>query len=128
MTEQDKEQLLNELFGGEELEQTRGSTLAFGLREMRGRRRRRALTRAAIVVLPLVLLGLAVFPFTSRSPQRLTEAKPVALVSKPQSEIEYITSEQLFAMFPNRPLALVGKAGHQRLVFLDEHPVAKNSQ
>jgi hypothetical protein len=42
-------------------------------------------------------------------------------------EQEIITDEELFALFPNRALALIGSPGHQQLVFLDhgiasEHP------
>jgi hypothetical protein len=34
--------------------------------------------------------------------------------------VRLLTDEQLLAMFPGRPVALIGPAGDQRLVFLDE--------
>jgi hypothetical protein len=46
----------------------------------------------------------------------------LALESKGLSKVEYITADQLFALFPNRPMALIGKPGHQQLIFLDKHP------
>jgi hypothetical protein len=133
MTEQGKEQMLQELLGSEELEQTRASTLTRGLREMRGRRRRATFTKAAVVIVPGVLiLVLQMFfsIFPPLSSQHSPEPKPVALVVAPGPEpkIEYITTEQLFAMFPNRPLALIGKPGHRQVVFLDEHPIAVSQQ
>ncbi len=43
------------------------------------------------------------------------------MADKPRGyDLEIITDEELFSLFPNRPLALVGKPGHQQLIFLDQ--------
>jgi hypothetical protein len=41
------------------------------------------------------------------------------------AKVKIITDEELFALFPNRALALIGSPGHQQLVFLD-HGVASD--
>ena len=33
--------------------------------------------------------------------------------------VKTITDDELFALFPGRSMALIGKPGHQELVFLD---------
>jgi hypothetical protein len=34
--------------------------------------------------------------------------------------VKIITDEELFSLFPNRSMVLVGQPGHQQLVFLDQ--------
>jgi hypothetical protein len=36
------------------------------------------------------------------------------------SPVKLITDDELLALFPDRPVALIGKPGQQQLVFLDE--------
>jgi len=38
----------------------------------------------------------------------------------PGTRIRELSDQELFAFFPDRPLAVVEKGGHQELVFLDE--------
>ena len=52
----------------------------------------------------------------------------MAFSSTAESKVEYITADQLFALFPNRQIALVGKPGHQQLIFLDDHPASDNQK
>jgi hypothetical protein len=33
--------------------------------------------------------------------------------------VKIINDEELFALFPNRAMALIGSPGHQQLIFLD---------
>jgi len=33
--------------------------------------------------------------------------------------VQFINDDELLALFPNRPVALIGEPGKQRLVFLD---------
>jgi len=40
----------------------------------------------------------------------------------PGTTIRVLSDEDLFAMFPGRPMALVGAAEHPRVLFLDEVP------
>jgi hypothetical protein len=35
-------------------------------------------------------------------------------------KVKYITKKELFALFPNRPIALIGEPGHQQFLLLDE--------
>jgi hypothetical protein len=43
-------------------------------------------------------------------------------------EIKLITDEELFALFPGRSVALIGKPGHQQLVFLNNQTQAPTDQ
>jgi hypothetical protein len=42
--------------------------------------------------------------------------------------VKFINDEELLALFPGRPLALVGKPGEQQLVFLDQLVAGRNGQ
>jgi hypothetical protein len=127
MTEEEKNQLLEEILGDDELTRLRQTSLSRGLREMRRRRQRAAAARVSMMALPALLL--AVWAFYLRFPPRPPAPAPpaMALASKAVSKVEYINREQLFALFPGRSLALVGKPGHQQLIFLDG-PSLKESQ
>jgi hypothetical protein len=121
MTDQDKNHLLEELLGDEELERVREASLSGGLREMRGRRHRALAGRVGLMMLPALMLAFVVFSPRFQSSHHTISPTAVALASKPESKVEFITTEQLFALFPNRSMALVGKPGHQQLIFLDGH-------
>ena len=118
--------LLDEVLAGEELAELRRTTLEQGLVALRRRRRRRyALQLCAVAALPL-LAGLILL--MNRGPASKTPIAAVAPASAPPASpasagaasVRVITDEELFALFPNRPMALVGKAGQQELVFLDQ--------
>jgi|SRR5271163_463480 len=112
MTRRDQEQLLAELLGGEEAAGLREATLTAGLKAMRWKRRRRLAAYVSVLVLPWAIL---LHP-THQQKAVVTEAS-----AKPaEPKVEEITTEELFALFPNRPVALVGKPGEQQLVFLDQ--------
>jgi len=124
MTDQDKNQLLEAIFGDDELAQVRHASLLRGLQEMRRRRHRAVAARVSIMALSALLPALIVF-YPRLHPRLETPTPaPMALASKAESKVEYITAEQLFALFPNRPMALVGKPGQQQLIFLDDQPRA----
>jgi hypothetical protein len=124
MTDQDKNQLLEAIFGDDELAQVRHASLLRGLQEMRRRRQRAVAARVSIIAFPALLLALIVcYPRLHPRLQAPAPA-PMALASKAESKVEYITAEQLFALFPNRPMALVGKPGQQQLIFLDDQPAS----
>lgn len=118
-------QLLNELLGPEDLETLRQATLEFGLAGLRRRRARRRLFRgcalAFLFIFP-ICIGVLHRDLASRSarsiPQSPLAASPVGPNTSAGTKI--ISDEELFALFPGRPLALVGTPGHQQLVFLDE--------
>ena len=128
MTRDDSDRLLSQVLAGQDWENFRQSSLEQGLGAMRQRRRRRRAVQIGVLACLLMLGTMAAVFFTAeRSPDRRTAlpTRPVDTVS-PQG-IKMITDEELFALFPNRPLALVGKPGHQQLVFLDEAVPAQTS-
>jgi len=126
MTGPEKKQLLENIFGGDELNSLREASLARGLKEMRRRRHRMWMGRIVVMALPVVLLAVMVIhPWIQ---PLLPAPAPTGAphTSKTESKVEYITADQLFALFPNRPMALVGKPGQQRLIFLDNQPGPEN--
>jgi len=117
--------MLKEILGGEELGDFRQATLERGLADLRNRRRRwRVVSACGLALLP-ILVVLGIFLKEAPGPTQFpkTNAAPAtALVSAPNTrrpETQFISDEQLFALFPGRPMALIGKPGHQELVFLD---------
>jgi hypothetical protein len=122
MTDHDKHKLLEEILGDEELDQLRQGSLLRGLQEMRRRRQRVMISRVSMMALPVLLL--VVVAFYPRVQPTHPALKPMAMAQTAEaaSKVEYISKDQLFALFPNRPMALVGKPGHQQVIFLDDHP------
>ncbi|HZM05320.1 MAG TPA: hypothetical protein VFC44_20170 [Candidatus Saccharimonadales bacterium] len=126
MTGPEKKQLLENIFGGDELNSLREASLARGSKEMRRRRHRVWMGRIVVTALPVVLLAVLItHPWIQ--PLRPAPA-PIgaAHAANVEHKVEYITADQLFALFPNRPMALVGKPGQQRLIFLDNQPGPEN--
>jgi hypothetical protein len=113
--------LLQELLSDDELTALRQSSLARGLGALRQRQRRRRQLWVAAALTPLVVL-LASWHFRSMPPRAA-----VALIAAPPppaeiGKVKYIDQQELFALFPNRPIALIGPPGHQQFVLLDELP------
>ncbi len=128
----DQDRMLREILDGRELSDLRRVSLEQGLASIHRLRQRRLFARAcAIAAVPLLLL-LASFPRkTSVTPYR-----PAIYASPNQSHspspdkapgIKFITDEQLLALFPNRPVALIGRPGQQQLVFLDRAGTSRHS-
>jgi len=118
MNKSDNDRLLNELLAGDELDAFRRASLEESLALIRGRNvRRQRLRRAALVAVFVLAPAILLKDLVPRQGNRTAR-----VVSSPVSkqDVEVISDEQLFALFPNRPLALVGKPGQQQLVFLDE--------
>ena len=122
MKRNDPDLLLGALLAGEECAQLRRSSLESGLAALGRQRRRRCVRRRCVLAgLPVALafcLCLARAPFFSytHSPtaNRTPPGRFAHAVRLPQ--IEIITDEQLFALFPGRPMALIGEPGHQQLL------------
>jgi hypothetical protein len=127
MTDQDKNQLLEDLFGDDELNHLRQTSLLRGLQELRRRRRRALAARVSMMALPVLLLAAMVFYPLFHPPSHASAPTMMAYSPAAESKVEYITADQLFALFPNRQMALVGKPDHQQLIFLD-HYLANGSQ
>ena len=118
--EAERNELLADVLTGET--SLRATTLELGLAEMQRLRKHRRAARVAVFVwAPLLLLAAALF---FREFPKSANPPPSALVNAealiPGTSIEVLSDEQLLALFKGRPVALVGPAGHQRLLLLDE--------
>jgi hypothetical protein len=126
-----QDQLLNELLAGEEVSDFRRLSLARTLEAIQRRNRRgRALRAGGLAALPVLLATALVLVRLQHSagPESVRPLAPtdVAPASTQSASVKAITDEELFALYPNRPMALIGPPGHQRLVFLDQ-PAPKGS-
>jgi len=127
MKPSDQDSLLNEILADDELSAFRQASLERGLTAIRRLRSQRSiLRRCALAALPL-LGALAFFLHwkVQNSGRRMIVSKPAReVVPSPSREIarvRFISDEELFALFPDRSLALIGKPGEQQLVFLDQN-------
>lgn len=134
MNSDPKDTLLKELLSGRELEELRASTLNHGLDLARRRRRYRRATRmsglAAFVFAAVVLVSMLVRTTPTVDPRIMvdhpgTAATDLAATAPPVPSRELpglrrLTDDQLLALFPGRPVALIGPPGDQKLVFLDQ--------
>ena len=127
MKPDEQDELLNELLSGEEVSDFRKASLERGLATMRSRRRqRRAIQALVMVLLPLLAMaGILLHQRRGQPIRQVASVKPAAAVSVTSATttrdegVKVITDEELFALFPGRSMALVGKPGEQKLVFLD---------
>jgi hypothetical protein len=135
-----KHPLLNELLSDDQLDDLRGATLEQGLRLVRRRRRLRRVARTSGWIGILVALAIAIPTLFWSQPAsdhatQTTDSEGVILAhaaveppveSDADTGVRFLTDEQLLALFPGRPVALIGPAGDQQLVFLDE-PILSQS-
>ena len=112
-----EDNLLQQIFDEDQVSALRQNSLERGLAAIR---RRRALRRAAPMVVSVLLLALAVgFLLTQEKPAK-PDAVQTASRPQPLANVKVITDDELFALFPNRSMALIGKPGHQQLFFFDQ--------
>lgn len=119
MKPSEHKKLLNELLPDERLADFRTASLQHSLASLRRHRRRRLLFRASAltVVACLMVCGLLL---KDRHPAHNTVAAVSSRSTAPESDhVKFINDDELLAMFPQGSVALVGKPGRQRLVFLD---------
>jgi hypothetical protein len=122
MNRREQETILREVLGSEEELDFRRTTLETGLKAMGQRRRRRMVRLGFLTVTPIVAALVlwfkgAVEPWATQA--KRTEQAQVSAQSK-NDDVKLISDQELFALFPNRPMALIGSPGHQQLVFLGE--------
>jgi hypothetical protein len=100
------------------------------LSSVRRVRKERQIATAAGTVLGALILAAAISLTATRPPRGLVQdsrkhgsADSVASASgkenPPTIPVRKLTDEELFALFPDRQIALVGPPGDQRLLFLD---------
>ncbi len=120
MKDSEQRRFLREILAGDELSNLRQASLESGLKWMRQQRRRRAALRACALLCLPALLALALIYKPAREIEQGHPAEAVQ-VRLPQvaPSIELITDEQLFALFPGRAMALIGKPGQQQVLFLE---------
>ncbi|MCL4177614.1 MAG: hypothetical protein KJ072_07680 [Verrucomicrobia bacterium] len=126
---------LDELLADSRLEELRAAALEAGLATVRRRRRRRVALRSAGAAISLLafaaLISWMLFrraPATEHDQVAQANPAPTATVAATESPIpvaemsavRHLTDNELLALFPGRPVALIGPPGRQRLVFLDE--------
>jgi hypothetical protein len=114
----EKNEILNDILGGDELNALRDATIGLGLDALRRRARRRQQIQVVAVVAPLLVLAFHLHyrPAVPTASESAPTPPPLAETGK----VKYITEKELFALFPNRPIALIGKPGHQQFLLLDE--------
>jgi hypothetical protein len=118
MRKSDHEQLLTQILDGGNLDALRAASLARGLDALRHRRRRRQrVDILAAVIVPLLVIYALHRHSTPSMRTALQSASPPPAVLP---AVKYITAQELFALFPDRAIALIGKPGRQQVVFLDE--------
>jgi len=126
MKHPEHDRLLNDIVTGEELADFREASLQQALAAIRQQQRRqRSLRLAALAAVPIIVALGIVF---SRSPQLpvpeigASNRSPAAVFSAPlrPAPVKLINDDELLALFPDRPVALIGKPGQQQVVFLDK--------
>jgi peptidoglycan/LPS O-acetylase OafA/YrhL len=123
MNPHDQEKLLKEILPPDDLADFRQASLAFGLAGLHREQRRRHVVRfiAAGTVLICLSLGLVMKSRKTGGNQTAQIHPALATASAiVASHVDFINDDQLLALFTNQPVALIGKPGEQRLVFLGE--------
>jgi len=111
-----KEKLLEEIFDSAEADDLRRASLEAGLGAMQRKRRRRMAVRGVATICAAGLMAAGLH-FLERNE---AEQHVSSITNAARPDLEIINADQLIAMFPNRPVALIGPEGKQKLVFLDE--------
>lgn len=126
MNNTDRETLLNDVLAGENLESFRQSSLAAGVIYLRRRRRRVLAVRTGFLAIAVCAAACwLAWPDHSAQVSQLAKtatespASPEA-PSESSGKLHFINDDELLALFPNRSVALIGKPGNQRLIFLDQ--------
>ena len=125
MNRSEQNRLAREILQTDELADLRHSSLDEGLKALRGRnQQRRAVQLGACAAAPF-LLALAVLVWRSTNFWSGQNLHPRTVASVPTAKpvghgpIKFINDDELLSLLTNRPVALIGKPGHQALVFLD---------
>jgi hypothetical protein len=126
----ERDELLDEILTGDNASHLRVSSLDRTLQCVRQQRRWHNTLRGASVV---AIVGLVAIVIWSRQrptgrQQMAGSIQSVARVESgrtiPGTSIRVVNDEELLAMFPNRPVALVGPPERRQFVLLDEKPGA----
>jgi hypothetical protein len=126
MKRHEQDRLLSKLLAGDEVSGFRRSSLEEGLTMIRRRRRARRAGRWCVLALLPLAFGAGIFWSWPSGPR----VRPVSVADSHAARVpgqsagaggvRIINDEELMALFAGRPLALVGRPGHQQLLFLDQ--------
>jgi hypothetical protein len=117
MKRSEHDRLLREILADENVERLRASSLDGMLTATRRRRRRSALMRGAAASV-VVTLTLLIALYRRPAPPAAAEPRPSRVATA--GTVKILDDQQLLALFPDRSVALIGRTGEQRLMFLDE--------
>jgi hypothetical protein len=127
-TESDRNELLSDILFENGSMDFRNASLQRTLLSARRHRRARMGLRAAAAA--AVCAALFAVPFLQRNSSRQSLAENTSHPSPqvqtvPGTKIQVVNDDELLAMFPDRPVAIVGPPENRQFVFLDEqraHP------
>jgi hypothetical protein len=120
MKRSEQDRLLREILEDGDTANLRASSLARGLDFLQQRQRRNHAAQAwAAAIVPLLLISGLVLHLASKPAAAPPAVGPAPVARTDTAKVKIINDEELFALFPNRALALIGAPGHQQLVFLD---------
>jgi hypothetical protein len=123
MNSYEKEKLLQEVFEAGDAADFRRQAIAQGVSRLRARRLRKRLAGAGVILCAGATMLFFMSPHqTATSPEPRSAAVSPAPTSQKPPAVQYVDDEQLLALFPHRPVALVGAPPNQRLIFLDKEP------
>ena len=120
-TPTEKENLLTDILSEETPADFRAASLERTLasvRQHRSRRRAIRMVGAACAVCAVLATTFWKNPRTQEQ-KNIASAQP-AIATVPGTNIRIISDEELLAMFPDRPVALIGPPEDRQFVFLDE--------
>ena len=131
MKRHEADRLLSELLAGDALSGFRRASLEEGLALIRRRRRARRAGRWCVLALLPLAFGAGVlwsWPARVRPVSAARSHAPgVPGQTASTGSVRIINDEELMALFAGRPLALVGRPGHQQLLFLDQPAAGRAS-
>ena len=120
-TPTEKENLLADILSEETPADFRAATLERSLACIRQRRSRQRVIRVASAVCAVCAILAVAFLKNNRTMQRnrIASVQP-GVPTVPGTNIRIISDDELLAMFPDRPVALIGPPEDRQFVFLDE--------
>lgn len=120
-TPSDRNELLNEVLTVENASKLRAKSLEVTLTAVRRQRRLRHALRCASPIVALGILTAALWYRQAPSIQPVAvQPAVIAAPTVPGTSIRLLSDEELLAMFPDRPVALIGPPDERQFVFLDE--------
>ena len=124
-TTPDHDELLHDVFSEVASPAIRAASLERALRAVRRQRTGRRVLRVGLA-LAVVVIAAAWFWRTQRTPigspgkGELASAPSPPIQTVPGTNIRLVSDDELLAMFPDRPVALLGPPDNRQFVFLDE--------